>query len=111
MRWGGPICGTLDCIATVRWLEEERILYALGYAGHGIGPSQLVARVARDLLLGRRSTLSALPFNSRKPVPLPPGRSLRHLCLGLAERLMDWADDDLAGRQGPLKRTVGRLFE
>jgi glycine/D-amino acid oxidase-like deaminating enzyme len=109
--WGGPICGTLNCIATVRWLEEERILYALGYAGHGIGPSQLVARVARDLLLGRHSTLSALPFNSRKPVPLPPGRSLRRLCLGLAERLMEWADDDLAGRQGPVKRTVARLFE
>jgi glycine/D-amino acid oxidase-like deaminating enzyme len=109
--WGGPICGTIDCIASVRWLENERLLYALGYAGHGVGPSRLVAKVARDLLLGRSSDLLELPFFSRKPVALPPGRALKRFGLGVAQWVIQKVDDDLQGRQGFAKRWIARLFE
>lgn len=35
--WGGPVCGTLNCVSSVGFLgRSERICYALGYAGHGV---------------------------------------------------------------------------
>ena len=109
--WGGPICGTIDCIATVRWLEKERLLYALGYAGHGVGPSRLVAKVARDLLLGRSSDLLELPFFAKKPVALPSDKALKRFGLAMAQRVIQKVDDDLQGEQGLAKRWIARLFE
>ena len=109
--WGGPICGTIDCVASVRWMKEERLLYALGYAGHGVGPSRLAAEIARDLLLGRKTDRLALPFFAKKPVLLPPSRSLVRFSLGVAERMMRMVDDDLEGKHGPVKRMLSRLFE
>lgn len=91
--WGGPVCGTADTIATVRWLKGQRIAYALGYSGHGVAPSRLAAKISRDLLLGRKSALVSLPFHKHRPIPLPPGGPLRSLALGHAQgALMDLDD-------------------
>ncbi len=91
--WGGPVCGTVDTIATVRWLKGQRIAYALGYSGHGVAPSRLAAKISRDLLLGRKTDLLSLPFHTHRPIPLPQGGPLRSLALERAHReLMDLDD-------------------
>lgn len=91
--WAGPVCGTVDCIASVNWLEGERILYALGYAGHGVGPSRLVGTIVRDMLLTDGTELTQLPFVTKRPVPLPPGRILRRLMLDTSHRVLIGVDE------------------
>lgn len=101
--WGGPVCGTVDCIASVNWLRgsrnpgvprgSDRILYALGYAGHGVGPSRLIGKIVRDMVLGGGTDLCELPFVRKRPVPLPPGRTLRRLLLDTSERVLLGVDE------------------
>ncbi len=91
--WGGPVCGTVNCFASVGFLgRSERICYALGYAGHGVGQSHLVAKIVRDLLLGARSELLELPMVCKRPVPLPP-EPLRRWVLSGGQRYLQRADD------------------
>ena len=103
--WAGPVCGTVDCIASVNWMKGERILYALGYAGHGVGPSRLVGKIVRDMLLGDGTELTALPFAAKKPVPMPPGRILRRAMLDTAHRVLIGVDE----HPERAERGLGRL--
>jgi glycine/D-amino acid oxidase-like deaminating enzyme len=108
--WAGPVCGTINCFASAGFLgRSERLAYALGYAGHGVGPSHLVGRITRDLLLGTRSDVLDLPMVSKRPVPLPPG-PLRGGMLGLAERVLQRADDQ-GSDASPLVRLALRVLQ
>ena len=91
--WAGPVCGTVDCIASVNWLKGGRILYALGYAGHGVGPSRLIGKIVRDMLLTSGTELTELPFVAKRPVPMPPGNVLRQLMLDTAHRVLIGIDE------------------
>jgi glycine/D-amino acid oxidase-like deaminating enzyme len=108
--WAGPVCGTVNCFATAGFLgRSQRLAYALGYAGHGVGPSHLVGRIVSDLLLGCKSGLLDLPMVTKRPVPLPPG-PLRGGVLGLSERVLQRADDQ--GSDGsPLVRLALRVLQ
>ncbi len=94
--WAGPVCGTVNCFSSVGWIEGERLAYALGYAGHGVGPSQLNAKIVRDLMLNRQSDLLDLPMVTRKPVRLPPG-PLRRWMLDSSQNVLLRADDTGGG--------------
>lgn len=107
--WGGPVGATVSCLPHVGWLHRGRVAYALGYSGHGVGPSALVARVAADLLTERDSALLRLPFVTRRPMPMPPG-PLRWPLLGGAQRVLQ-AADDRGGAGGPLERSLVRLLQ
>jgi len=91
--WAGPVCGTVNCFASVGWLgHTERIAYALGYAGHGVGPSHLVAKITRDLMLNRQTEFLDLPMVTKRPIPLPPG-PLRSFFLNVSQNTLLKADD------------------
>jgi glycine/D-amino acid oxidase-like deaminating enzyme len=108
--WAGPVCGTINCFASAGFLgRSQRLAYALGYAGHGVGPSHLVGRIACDLLLGSHSDLLDLPMVTKRPVPLPPG-PLRGGVLGLAERVLQRADDQ-GSDASPLVRLALRILQ
>ncbi|MEZ5170539.1 MAG: FAD-binding oxidoreductase [Acidimicrobiia bacterium] len=109
--WAGPVCGTVDCIASVNWLRGERILYALGYAGHGVGPSRLVGTIVRDMLLTDGTDLTALPFVAKKPVPLPPGRVLRRLMLDTSHRVLIGVDEHPERAEQPLGRLALKILQ
>ncbi|MGA8014993.1 MAG: FAD-dependent oxidoreductase, partial [Candidatus Dormiibacterota bacterium] len=100
--WGGPVAATVSCLPTVGWLHRGRLAYALGYSGHGVGPTALLARVVADLVLERSSGLLRLPFVTRRPFPLPPG-PVRWPLLGAAQRVLQ-AADDRGGARGPVGR-------
>ncbi|MDL4813029.1 NAD(P)/FAD-dependent oxidoreductase [Actinomadura opuntiae] len=106
--WCGPVAGTVNCFAHAGRLGRgRRVVYALGYAGHGVGPSHLTARIARDLLLDRDSEVLDLPMAAERPVPLPPG-PLRGLVLNGAQHVLQRADD---GDRGPLTGLALRFLQ
>ncbi|MCZ7530201.1 MAG: FAD-binding oxidoreductase [Acidimicrobiia bacterium] len=109
--WAGPVCGTVDCIASVNWLRGQRILYALGYAGHGVGPSRLVGKIVRDMLLTDGTELTALPFVAKKPVPLPPGRVLRRLLLDTSHKVLIGVDENPERADRALGRFALRVLQ
>lgn len=108
--WAGPVCGTVNCMATIRWLRGERLLYALGYAGHGVGPSYLAGKTVRDLLLNQKTELTQLPMVAHRPTPLPPG-PLRAAFLNTAQRVLMKADDTGGAGGGPLVKLALRVLQ
>jgi glycine/D-amino acid oxidase-like deaminating enzyme len=107
--WGGPVGGTVACLPHAGWLERGRVLYALGYSGHGVGPSALMGKVVRDLLLGRETALTNLPLVTRRLTPLPPP-PLQAKVLQLSQRVLQ-RSDDLGGNAGPLAHLALRLLQ
>lgn len=107
--WGGPVAGTVSCIAHAGWLARGRVLYALGYSGHGVGPSALMGKVARDLLLGRATHLTDLPLVTRELTPLPPP-PLRQAGLAISQRVLQAMDDRGYG-VGPIGRLALRMLQ
>jgi glycine/D-amino acid oxidase-like deaminating enzyme len=108
--WAGPVCGTVNCFASIGWLgRDERIAYALGYAGHGVGPSHLAAKIVRDLALNRQTELLDLPMVTKRPIPLPP-EPLRALFLSTAQGVLLRADDR-GSDAGPLVRAGLRMLQ
>ena len=108
--WAGPVCGTVNCFASAGFLGRSgRVAYALGYAGHGVGPSHLMGRIVAGLLLGERSDVLDLPMVTKRPVPLPPG-PLRGGLLKAAERVLQRADDQ-GSDASPLVRLALRALQ
>ncbi|MHB8394595.1 MAG: NAD(P)/FAD-dependent oxidoreductase [Candidatus Dormibacteria bacterium] len=107
--WGGPVCGTVSCIPKVGWLRRSRVMFALGYSGHGVGPSALVGKTVRDLLLERRSELTELPLVTRPMRPLPPG-PFRGPLLSASQQLLQRADDRSGGLD-PLSQLALRVLQ
>lgn len=106
--WGGPVCGTINCQPTVGWLKGERLMYAVGYAGHGVGPSQLVGKIVRDLMLNRQTALTELPIVTLKPKLLPPG-PMKPLLLNTTQRAL-LKMDDTDGEGGGLMARLALKF-
>jgi glycine/D-amino acid oxidase-like deaminating enzyme len=71
-RWGGPIAITGRFLPAAGWLEEGRVAYAFGYAGHGVAISHLVSQGLRDLLLERDTDATRLALIGRQPPALGP---------------------------------------
>jgi glycine/D-amino acid oxidase-like deaminating enzyme len=108
--WAGPVCGTVNCFASAGFLGRSgRLAYALGYAGHGVGPSHLMGKIMTDLLLGSRSDVLDLPMVTKRPVPLPPG-PLRGGLLKSAEWVLQRADDQ-GSDASPLVRLALRALQ
>jgi glycine/D-amino acid oxidase-like deaminating enzyme len=70
--WGGPIASTTRFTPFFGANAGGRILYGLGYTGHGIASARLAGRILADLTLELRSELLELRMVRRKPFPFPP---------------------------------------
>ena len=60
--WSGVLGVARDWCATVDADAATGVAWAGGYAGEGVAASNVAARTLRDLLLGERSALTALPW-------------------------------------------------
>ena len=70
-HWGGRIAFALDFLPAVgRTGPEDSLLYAVGYAGHGVALATYAGRMIADLLAGRAGPGAALW--ARRRIPLPP---------------------------------------
>jgi glycine/D-amino acid oxidase-like deaminating enzyme len=70
--WGGPIDVSPSHLPVVGTLGSDRVHYAFGYTGNGVGPSHFVGRSLASLALDLRDRWSSLPLVEPPPVRVPP---------------------------------------
>ena len=67
-EWGGPLGVPRDWYSSVGFDPVTRVGWAGGYVGDGVSTTNLAGRTLADLVLGRDSELTALPWvNHRSP--------------------------------------------
>ncbi len=64
--WGGNLGVPRDWYPSVRFDGDTRIGFAGGYVGDGVALSNVAARALADLITGRESDLTLLPFVGRQ---------------------------------------------
>lgn len=102
-RWGGPVGVPRDWFSSVGYDPSDRLAWAGGYVGDGVSTTNLAGRTLRDLLLGRDTDLTRLPWvnhRSRRWEPEP----LRWAGINLGIRLMGSADRREERTQRPTTR-------
>ncbi|HJQ43764.1 MAG TPA: FAD-dependent oxidoreductase [Jatrophihabitantaceae bacterium] len=110
-RWGGPLGIARDWHPFVRYDASSGIAEAGGYVGDGVSTANLAGRTLADLVTGRPSDLTTLPWvghRSRSWEPEP----LRWLGANAALRAMTWADAAERRRARPsrLARAVDAMM-
>lgn len=100
-QWAGPIAGAMNNYSSIRWLKGERVLWAAGYTGHGVGPSNLNGKIVRDMMLNGKTPLTELPMVTKRPIPIPKNIILRRLMLDSANSIL-MKVDDTGGKNMPL---------
>lgn len=75
--WGGPICSTTRFTPFFGALDGGRVLYGLGYTGHGVGTTRVAGKILAHLALEQRSELLELALVREPPLPFPPRRLRR----------------------------------
>jgi glycine/D-amino acid oxidase-like deaminating enzyme len=106
-RWGGAIDTCSRFSVFFGRAHAGRVVYALGYTGLGVAASRFGARVALDLLDGRRTEATELAMVRRRPLPFPP-EPLRSAVIQLTRNRLAAADRN-DGRRGIWLRTLDRL--
>ncbi|MEU5381104.1 FAD-dependent oxidoreductase [Streptomyces sp. NPDC005968] len=70
--WGGAIDTCSRFSAFFGTAYRERVAYAAGYTGLGVGATRFGAEVMLDLLAGERTERTELEMVRKKPLPFPP---------------------------------------
>jgi glycine/D-amino acid oxidase-like deaminating enzyme len=104
--WGGPICSTTRFTPFFGAAEGGRILYGLGYTGHGLGTTHLAGKILAHMALERPSPLLDLALVRKKPFPYPP-EPLRSLSVRAVTRALRRVD--AGGRPGLLLRLLDAI--
>ena len=78
--WGGPIASTTRLTPFFGSLNRGRVLYGLGYTGHGIGSTRIAGKILAHMVLTRSHELRELAMVQRQPFPYPP-EPLRQLAV------------------------------
>jgi glycine/D-amino acid oxidase-like deaminating enzyme len=109
-RWGGPIDVTSSHQPFAGTFGDDRIHYALGYTGNGVGPSHLMGKILANRILGRETDDTRLPLVDYEPKRFPPQpfRSLGAAIVNAATVRRDDALDE-RGRVDPLTDQLARM--
>jgi glycine/D-amino acid oxidase-like deaminating enzyme len=108
--WGGPIDVAADHVPFFGTVPGSRVHYALGYSGHGVGPSWLAGRILASLVRGSDDEWTRLPLVHRRvaTVPREPVRRLGGGAIRAAILALEEADE--RGRRGsPVARCVAAV--
>jgi glycine/D-amino acid oxidase-like deaminating enzyme len=109
-RWGGPLGIPRDYYSSVGFDKSAGTAWAGGYVGDGVSTTNLAGRTIADLVLGRDTEITHLPWvdhRSRKWEPEP----LRWLGLNMGLQLAIRADrrENRTGRPSWQARALERL--
>jgi glycine/D-amino acid oxidase-like deaminating enzyme len=109
--WGGPLGIPRDWCASVALDRRTGLARAGGYVGDGVATTNLAGRTLADLVLGRASELTALPWVGHQSPRWEP-EPLRWLGVSAALRAMTTADAVEARTGRPARRAarVNRLL-
>ena len=101
--WGGPLGVPRDWFASVGLDPATRIGWAGGYVGDGVGTSNLAGRTLADLVLGRSTDLTVLPWVDHRSPRWEP-EPLRWLGVNAGLKVMTSADAVEARTRRPARR-------
>jgi glycine/D-amino acid oxidase-like deaminating enzyme len=109
--WSGVLGVPRDWCAAVDLDRSTRLGWAGGYVGHGVTATNLAGRTLRDLVLGRDTELTRLPWVGRhvrrwEPEPL---RWLGVRALYSAYRAADRQENGGRGTTSPIARIADRI--
>jgi glycine/D-amino acid oxidase-like deaminating enzyme len=90
-RWGGPLGIARDWHASVGFDSSTGLAWAGGYVGDGVAATNLAGRTLADLITGRSTPLTALPWVGHRSPRWAP-EPVRWLEANAGLRAMDWAD-------------------
>lgn len=104
--WGGAICSTTRLTPFFGRALGGRVLYGLGFTGHGLGTTRIAGRILAHLALDRPDELLDLALVRRPPLPFPP-EPLRSWSVAAVTGALRRAD--AGGRPGVLLRAMDRM--
>lgn len=109
--WGGPLGIARDWCPSVGLDRSSGLAWAGGYVGDGVSTSNLAGRTVTDLVLGRESELTALPWVGHRSPRWEP-EPLRWLGVSAALRAMTSADrvERRTGRRARRGDLLARLL-
>lgn len=110
-HWGGPLGVPRDWHASVGIDRAGREAWAGGYVGDGLSTTNLAGRTLADLLAGRETALTALPWVGHRPRAWEP-EPLRFLGANAGLVAMEGADleEDVTRRPSLVARAVAPLI-
>ena len=100
--WGGVIDTSSRYTAFWGQAYNNKLAYAMGYTGLGVGASRFGARVMLDLLNGERTERTELQMVKSKPFPFPP-EPFRSPIINFTRWSLDQADRNQGKRNLWLK--------
>jgi glycine/D-amino acid oxidase-like deaminating enzyme len=105
--WGGPIDVAADHTPFIGTVPGTRTHYALGYSGHGVGPSWLAGQALTSLVQEADDEWTKMPLVHRRPatVPREPFRRLGGGAIRAAILACEEAEEQ--GRRAPVAARVG----
>ncbi|MGN6244553.1 MAG: NAD(P)/FAD-dependent oxidoreductase [Motilibacteraceae bacterium] len=109
--WGGPLGVPRDWFASVGLDAATGLAWAGGYVGDGVGTSNLAGRTLADLVLGRDTELTRLPWVGHRSPRWEP-EPLRWIGTNLGLRTMTGADaeEERTGRPSRRAAVFGRFL-
>lgn len=105
--WGGAIDLCSRFCAFFGTAYDDRVAYATGYTGLGVGATRFGAQVMLDLLSGQETERTATEMVRTRPVPFPP-EPVAWLGIQATRRAIAAADRN-QGRRNLWLRTLDRL--
>ena len=110
-RWGGAIAAARDWYASVGLDRPTGMAWAGAYVGDGVSTTNLAGRTLRDLILGRQTELTGLPWVGRRSKSWEP-EPLRWLAINAALRAMSSADaaEERTGRPSKRANYIKKLI-
>ena len=108
--WGGNLGIPRDWCASVGLDPETGIAWAGGYVGDGVSTTNLAGRTIRDLVLGQKTDLTALPWVNHRAKQWEP-EPLRWLGVNAGLRAVDVADREerVTGRPSLFAKAIAPL--
>jgi glycine/D-amino acid oxidase-like deaminating enzyme len=109
-HWGGPLGVPRDWHASVGYDEASGEAWAGGYVGDGLSTTNLAGRTLADLITGRSSSLTSLPWVGHRSPSWEP-EPLRFLGANAGLLTMELADveERMTGRPSSVARLMGPL--
>lgn len=109
--WGGPLGIARDWAASVGLDRDAKQAWAGGYVGDGVGTTNLAGRTLRDLILGRETDLTTLPWvDHRSPSWEPEPFRWLGINAGLQAMRAADAEERLTGRESRIARLMSPLI-
>ena len=103
--WGGALGVPRDWFASVGYDRTTKLAWAGGYVGDGVGAANLAGRTLADLIRGKRTDLTTLPWVGHHS-PNWEYEPFRWIGANLGLRVMDGADAEEARTGRPSRRAA-----